>query len=214
MTNLRKVYDECMTDMVKAIKSFPLENRHAYAAWLRDIYEYAEHSTRILAQTASNIPTKYNNISNRFIRHAAEETGHEKLVEKDLKALGFDVQQMEATTESKFFYQSLYYWLSKHANPLGIMGWILALEGAAVNAAPWAYSIVKEVHGKKAGYFLKVHGEEDPSHLEDAFKTIEKLDQADVDLVIKSLKQYSIQYVKILESIKSSTIHGVNNQAA
>jgi len=207
MKDLKKSYDICISNMLEAVQSFPLENKVAYAMWLRDIYEYAEHSTRILATAGANMPIKHNHLSNRFIIHASEERGHEKLVERDLKTLGYNVADMQATNETKFFYQSLYYWLSKHSNPLGIMGWVLALEGIAVSVAPWAFAKVKEAHSGKAGNFLRVHGEEDPGHLDEAFKMINKLEGEDLKIVIDSLEQYSNQYVNILSAIKTYVAH-------
>lgn len=201
MEQFKQTFEYCMQKIDQAIKDFSWHDEKAYAQWLRDSYEYGFNSTRILAQAAAVMPKEYTAFSNRFIAHAAEEKGHEKLLENDLKALGYKVEDLPPSTEMKFFYQSLYYWLSHHGNIMGIFGWIFTLEGAAVVSGDHAYSETKLAHGPKASTFLKVHSSEDPDHLEKAFKTIEALSSDDIELVKETMVQYTEQYVSLLKGI-------------
>ncbi len=196
-----------MTKINEALCSFPWSDPHCYTQWLRDTHEYVLNSTRILAYAAAVMPQKYTTLSNRFVAHATEEKGHEKLLENDLKALDLKVSDIPPTNAMKFFHQSLYYWLSHQGNVVGLFGWIFALEGAAVRSGEYAYNHAREAHGPKAASFLKVHSNEDPDHLEKAFKMIDVLSPEDQHVVELALDQYADLYISILQNISQKDNH-------
>ena len=194
-------FDIEQTGMDQAVRKFPWQNVEAYIGWLVNSYEYADNSTRILAMAGGVMPGHLTKLSNRFVAHAAEERGHERLLENDAKALGVDIKTAEPTVEMKMFHRSLYYWLSQHGSPVGLMGWVFALEGLAVRQGPWIYDVCKEAHGPKATGFLKVHSNEDPDHLEKAFGALSFLSAGELDLVAASLHDYIHQYVAVLQAV-------------
>lgn len=209
MDEVQNTFKKNMSNLSEAVKDFPWENPLCYAQWVRDSFEYVNHSTRILAHAAAVMPSQYSLFSNRFIAHAHEEQGHEKLLVRDLEHLGYKIDELPPSLEMQFFYQSLYYWLSHHGNVMGLFGWIFTLEGAAVEVGDFVYELVDQVHGRKAAHFLKVHSSEDPDHLEKAFKTVEALSSEDREVVIKSLNQYCSMYCLLLDKIKVNSMNEV-----
>ncbi|MBY0316442.1 MAG: hypothetical protein K2Q26_13020 [Bdellovibrionales bacterium] len=200
---LRKIFDTEQSMLGDIIKSFPWQDKDAYAGWLANSNEYVANSTRVLALAGGTMPRHLTSFSNRFIKHSAEELGHEKLLELDVRGLGKNMNQIEITDEMYMFHRSLYYWISPAASPIGLFGWVLALEGVAVNFGEWIYNEVKATHGPKSANFLKVHSAEDPDHLDKAFSSIKLLDSNDLNLVAMSTVSYCRQYGRVLERIKS-----------
>lgn len=205
--DLNTTYNKLQTDIGKSIKSYPWEDKNTYIIWLANTYHYVTNSTRILSLAAGLMPSNKTYLSNRFIAHAAEEKNHEKLIENDLRSFNVNVEDIQVSVEMKFFYRSLYYWLSNVASPIGLYGWILTLEGIAVSYGDWTYDIVSKNHGEKAASFLKLHSSEDPDHLDKAFQTIANFDSEEISIVCDSLKSYSQQYINILGQIKQTVFH-------
>ncbi len=198
--DLRKLYDKLQIELSEIRSNFPWTNKDAYISWLVQSYEYAYNSTRILAMTGGKMPRDKTKYSNRFISHAAEEKGHEKLLENDVKSFGLGMSMQEVLPQAKAFHQSLYYWLG-FDNPVGMFGWVLALEGFAVKNVPQMYEVCLSEFGPKATSFLKVHAQEDEDHLEKAFKSINDFTPEENQLVGETMYQYSCLYGEILKKI-------------
>ncbi len=193
-----------MHQLATSIEKINWEDETVYIQWLRDSYEYAFNSTRILAHAAGNMPPEYTQFSDRFVKHAAEERGHEKLLEADLKFFNLVSDNVPASVDAKLFHQSLYYWLSQHASPIGLFGWILALEGVACESGNFIFTSCEKAFGPKAVNFIKLHAEADPDHLAKAFASIENLTFSDLRLVEETLVQYTEAYLKVLNSAAKS----------
>lgn len=203
-TNLKRTFEDCQAELKKTVKIFPWENKKAYALWLANSYEYAFNSTRLLALAAGTMPSHLTKISNRFVVHASEEKGHEKLLENDIKNLGYSLSQLPVTSEMSLYYRSLYFWMTPAGQAVGLLGWILSLEGLAAISGPWLFQQTLKFHGEKCSSFLKVHSDADPDHLEKAFEITKNLNDSEIQTVIESVKMYSEQYNKILTSIMKS----------
>ncbi len=201
---LKKHFEYSYKKVNESIEAFPWEEQSAYASWLRNSYHYAHNSTRILALAGGVMPSDKTSTSNRFIAHANEEKGHEKLLENDLKFFGLNINDIPVTYEMKEYYQSLYFWLSPAGNPIGLFGWILSLEGLAVKKGNWIYNITKNKFGPKATSFLRVHSDADPDHLEKALTMVSQFSHLELDLVADTLEQYNYHYCLILNSIKQN----------
>lgn len=197
---LRKVFDEQQDKLFKIRKNFPWTVKDAYLGWLVQTYEYALNSTRILAMTGGKMPADKTPFANRFITHAAEEKGHERLLENDVRSFGLDIRKLPVITEAKAFHQSLYYWFG-FGNPVGMFGWVLALEGFAVRNVPEMYEVCLKQFGPKATTFLKVHAQEDEDHLRKAFDSISHFTPEENGLVASTLVQYAELYGMILTKI-------------
>lgn len=200
---LSSIYETEQKNLEKIIKEFPWKNKNAYMEWLSNGYEYVINSTRILALAGGQMPSHLTSLSNRFITHAAEETGHEKLLENDVKALGHNIKDLPVTDEMKLFHHSLFYWLSPMGSPLGIYGFVLALESVPARHGQWIYDQILPTFGEKACRFVKVHTGEDPDHLEKAFKTVQTMSADEIKIVAASTIEYSRQYGRALSAISA-----------
>lgn len=198
---LRQIFEEEQALLERIRAAFPWDDRAAYVGWLVNTYEYAMKSTRILALTGGRFPLDKTAFSNRFISHAAEEKGHERLLENDLKGLGVDLRNCKPNVIGQAFHQSLYYWIYE-GNPVGMFGWVLALEGFAVRNVPAMHEVCLSAHGSKASSFLKVHAAEDEDHLKSAFASIASFSEEENALVAKTLRFYSQMYGILLETVK------------
>lgn len=206
---LRVKFDKIQYHLSRMSEVFPWENKEAYASWLAQSFEYARFSTRILALTAGHFPLDKTSHSTRFIQHAAEEKGHEKMLINDAKALGLDIEKIPVLPEAEAFHKSLYFWIYQ-GRPSVILGWVLCLEGFAVKCAAKMYERSERAHGKKAATFLRVHAAEDADHVQKAFATIRELSAADISEVSHGLELYAKLYENIYASIvthsKSETL--------
>lgn len=191
-------YEIVQSKMDKAIEHFPWENRGAYLSWLRQTYEYAKNSTRILALTAGFLTN--NQYSNRFLQHTAEEKGHEKLLENDTKHLNSALNQLKAFPEAKAFHQSLYYSML-YDDPMAVFGWVIMLEGVACRKGGYIYDHVVKAHGPKGASFLKVHATEDIKHIESALATLATITESERLVVIEAMEMYADLYCLVLNRV-------------
>lgn len=187
--------------LISEINNFPWGDKNAYAQWLANTYHYAFNSTRIIALGAGTMPPHLTKISNRFIQHAAEEKGHEKLLENDVKALGMDIHSVPVSSVMEMYYRSLYFWVSPAGHPVGLFGWILSLEALAANAGGSVLVEVKKFHSPKSCSFLNVHSDADPDHLNKALEAVSFLSTDELKIVAQSLKMYSESYIRLLSEI-------------
>lgn len=202
--DFKSLFEQNLNHLSDTARTYPWENQQAYASWLANTYHYVCNSTRILALAAAHMPPQLTLLSNRFIAHAAEETGHEKLLERDLKSLGYEPKDFPVSHEMKLYHASLYYWMSPAGNPIGLIGWILSLEGIAAKLGPWGHETTQKIYGTKATNFLRVHAEEDPDHLNKALQAASMFNESQLDLVADSMNMYSQQYAEILKAMAKS----------
>lgn len=175
----------------ETVKDFPWEDPQYYSMFLRQTYSFVLHSTRLLCLSAAHL--KNDEIHNRFIDHSMEEMAHEKLLEKDFKNLGVDADQLPELLPTMGIYQTQYYWI-QHVNPISLFGYILLLEGLAVEFGPDVYSKIKEAHTDKSCNFLRIHVAADEDHLPKAFKTLEKCSSEELEIIEKALNMTSRFY--------------------
>jgi pyrroloquinoline quinone (PQQ) biosynthesis protein C len=202
---LKEIFEIEQKKLEEIRKAFPWDNQEAYINWLVNTYEYALNTSKILATTGGRLPGEKNVVSNRFIAHASEEKGHEKLLENDVKNFGLRMNDLQSSILGQAFHQSLYYWMYAD-NPLGIFGWVLALEGFAVRNCTAMYDICNKTFGSKCSSFLKVHAAEDEDHLHKAFESIKSFTGEENALIAHSLKFYSGMYGNLLQKIHADAV--------
>ncbi len=198
---LKKIFDETQVELISATERFNWSDLQSYGAWLGCTFNYAENSTRLLAMAGGMMPADKTPLSNRFIAHAAEEKGHEKLLLNDIKGLGLSLDHVKPTYEMQCYSRSLSHWIAPGGNPVGLIGWVLSLEGVAASVGPQIYQKTFSKFGAKATSFLKVHAESDPDHLEKALDITKNLSLPDTLIVCDALEMYSYQYEQVLKSI-------------
>lgn len=165
---LQIALDQCVRLSQSSYESMPWDQKEFYANYLAQTFYYVRHSTRILALSAGRLSyEKDQKIHLRFLKHLGEEANHEKLALNDLKFLGYKLQDFDELNSTRFFYEPQYYKI-EHQHPLALMGYILFLEVLAQNVCPPLSAKLTNLYGKKSATFLLVHGEEDPSHVEEA----------------------------------------------
>lgn len=199
--NIKSVLERTQEKLKKTVQSFPWDEKYCYALWLANSYHYALNSTRLLALASGTMPLHLTKISNRFVQHAVEEKGHEKLLENDIKALGYKIDELPVSNEMKVYYRSLYYWMTPAGQAVGLIGWILSLEALAANMGPWLNKTANESHGEKTTSFLRVHSDADPDHLNKALEITKLLNEDELKIVAESIEMYSVQYCNVLNEI-------------
>jgi len=88
------------------------------------------------------------------------------------------------------------YYLIEHINPLSLFGCILYLENLSLKheVGPQVYRRCLPVYGNKATSYLRVHVEEDTSHVKKLFDMIDQLPGSSRDDVKVSLQITSSLY--------------------
>lgn len=196
---------QLMSESSSLCDSFPWEDQEAYAWWLSQTYYYVCHSTRLLAASAARFSREENRFHLRFTQHMREEKSHEFLASSDLKELDLDINDFPELPLTAAFYQSQYFRIN-YENPFSLLGYILFLEALAVTKGGSIFERVSKVHGDRACRFWKVHAEEDPDHLEEAFRQIESAPIEAMDSIESSLDFTANIYHRILAEIMNSKI--------
>jgi pyrroloquinoline quinone (PQQ) biosynthesis protein C len=197
-------YDHHVGQFSQAIIDFPWENETAYALWCAQTFYYVSYSTRLLALSAANCSLEQNSFHRRFIDHLGEEKGHERLSINDLKAIGRTIDSLPELPETAIFYQNQYFWILQRS-PLSFFGYVLALEGMAVQAGGNLYQRAVKTYGPKASSFLKVHSEEDISHLETALNQVKEMSGEDLYHIAQNMIQSCLLYTATLAHIVQIT---------
>ncbi|MCO5142223.1 MAG: iron-containing redox enzyme family protein [Oligoflexia bacterium] len=201
--DVKKVFKQTHERMNKVAQEFPWENKEAYLSWLAQTMEYVTYGTRILALTAGTFPLDQTPLTARFIQHATEEKGHEKLLINDAKALGMNIEKIAILPEAEAFHKSVYYWIYQH-RPAVIMGWILFLEGFAIISGPGIHKRVEAAYGKKPTSFARVHTNEDPDHVDKAMDILDYFSAYELKDIIHGLELYSSLYTNILKAVPAN----------
>ena len=193
-----------LNPITKAATSFPWDNKKAYAEFLAQTFYYVQHSTRLLALAASMIPLKDRKSFDRYIKHISEERNHELLARHDLNHLGFDLDQMPEKASTRLLWEPQYYKVI-HKSPMALLGYILPLEALAASEGGNVVKVLEETHGSKCLSFLRLHGEEDIKHVQDALTLAESLNTRDYAYVIENIDQTVLAYSQWLNDIASRT---------
>jgi Iron-containing redox enzyme len=191
-----------LNELGKVIHSVPWHDKAIYGAFLAQTYYYVNHSTRLLALAASRFQASEERIHRRFIKHATEEMRHEILALRDLKNLGLSVESYHEFPSTRAFYQTQYYMI-EHVSPWSFWGYILMLEGLAVNEGAWLYDQIKRHHGEQAGSFVKVHAVDDVGHMAEAEQALRLLPDGQRPLVLEQVANSRFYYSAMLEQCKS-----------
>ncbi len=213
MSNLRQCFTKAMARAKNEIDDFPWENKQAYALWLNQTYYFVQRSTRIIALAGSRFSLEQNEFHDRFIGHAREEKGHEKLLLNDLKQLDINQKELKVFSSTKAFFQMQIYWI-EHVSPMSFFGYILMLEGLAISHAPTVIERLNKSFGPKPLSFLKVHAEEDEDHLEKALGLVNIISKEEESRVIENLEMCADLYFQFMRDIKLeiSANYGVNQK--
>jgi pyrroloquinoline quinone (PQQ) biosynthesis protein C len=153
--------------------TIPLE---AYKGYLRETYHFVRHTPRFLAAAASRFDYHLEGVRKRFLAHATEEFGHERLALKDLETLGVDPAAVRASEPliATSALVAFHYYMAEHVNPVGLFGTIYTLEGLGQSEGAQVCPAIRRALDLPAGAvtFLSSHAELDVAHLAEARKAI------------------------------------------
>lgn len=200
-TNMREVLTACTADLCKTINRIDFRDPEQYAWWLSQAYYFVKHSTPMLALSAG-LSADNRPYHMRCLEHLSEEKGHDKMLLNDLKLMKRKIEDYPELEGTQAFYQTQYYWI-QHKSPMSFLGYIVILEGSAVMTGPQALEAAKS---HKAHTFLSLHSEDDPDHLEKAFRMIEDLPPHEQELIVENARLatrlYGVIADQILENCK------------
>lgn len=197
--------EKCLSrinELCETVETLQWDKPYVYAALMAQTYYYVRYSTRLLARTASALPTEDHQLFHRFTKHISEEKGHEILAKKDVEALDYKLEMFDEYPSTKAFYQTQFYTID-HVSPYAFFGYILCLEGLAVQKGQWLYQNVKNKYGPRAGQFLKEHSEVDQEHLKIAFDLVESLNLDQKKQVFENLDVSCYLYGRLLQDANS-----------
>ncbi|OIO69694.1 MAG: hypothetical protein CO186_09975 [Zetaproteobacteria bacterium CG_4_9_14_3_um_filter_49_83] len=186
----------------EAAKQFPWEDKASYARFLAQTYYYVRHSTRLLALAAGVIALDDKKSFDRYIKHISEERNHEQLARLDLTHMGYDLDQMPELSATRLLWEPQYYKVM-HCSPMALLGYILPLEALAAQEGGNVVKLIEQAHGSKCLHFLKLHGEEDIKHVQDAIRLADTLPAHERVLVEQNIDQTIHAYVRWLSEISA-----------
>jgi len=176
-------------------------DREVYGQWLAQTFYYVQHSTALLGYALPRLPA---DLRRHFEKHLGEESRHDLLLIKDLEKLGYKFSDFPESHITQAFYQSQYFRINfEHGTSL--LGYILYLEALATGWGKEAYDFLKNTH-KGSTLFLKVHAEEDPSHVEQALGVILKLSELEQASIIRNLRYTHEMYSLLVGSLKKQQV--------
>lgn len=201
---MKKLFEDELKATADVMVAMPWENRAFYRSYLTQTYHFVVHSTRLLAYAGGCVRPGEDSLHRRLCAHIGEEKGHDRLALRDLKQMGFDGDLEAEMAQTRNLYETQYYKIL-HQHPSALFGYILALEGVASRVCPLFMERVYKAHGIEASLFLKLHVEEDPGHVEEAFHEIAKMDPQSHALIMQNLAQSFANYRSFLTAIAEKT---------
>lgn len=142
----------------------------SYVAFLTQAYHHVKHTTPLLMAAGARIPADKEWLRDAIAHYIEEEVGHQEWILNDIRACGFDAEQVRhsqpgVATELMVAYA---YDMIQRVNPLGFFGMVQVLEGTSIVAASNAADHIRSSLGlpKKAFSYLYSHGALDLEHVD------------------------------------------------
>lgn len=211
MSDVRKMLKAELAAAKESVLGFPWADVESYANWVAQSYHIARHSTRLVALAGGLMPLGREDLHARFVDHAREERGHEKICILDLQTLGRKIDEFPCLPGTAAMYQTQYYW-SQHRSPVSFLGYVLSLEGLACEFGSELFRRAEAAHGPKATRFLRVHADADVEHTEKALSFIDGLSAAEKSEVGENLRFSTAHYCAML--VQAQGAQGVKKRAA
>lgn len=191
-----------MLEQRKNILDYPWDSDDFVANFIAQTFYYVCHSERLLCLSMARLNEKSH--YHRFREHLKEESGHDKLAINDLKRLGKVIEQYPELSSTTAMYECQYYKI-EHQHPLALLGYIYFLEDLASKVGIKIHEKIERSLGISSS-FLKVHGEEDVSHVEKAKKLIDSLPQDLQNIIWKNHMQSQHLYFSMLDEVLKTSL--------
>ena len=72
-------------------------NKNSYIRYLTSVYQYAQHSPKVIALAASRCINTHSELARYLLHHAEEEQGHDAWALEDLRELNVDEVTVKST---------------------------------------------------------------------------------------------------------------------
>lgn len=200
---------EPMDRLIGIVQSMPWEKKEFYSNYLAQTYHFVFHSCRLSALAISVTDKDQADYYRRSMGHIKEEDGHEALAITDLKRLGYAIEEFPENAVTRSLYEPQYFKTSRKNTSL--VGYILALELVAVAAFKPVYERLLMEYGPKSTNFVRVHVEEDESHVLKAFEELNRLSADELEEVLKNYEQTCYTFGEFLQAC--SPDHVANSYA-
>lgn len=189
--------DDCMD----ALRRVSWSDSYVYANYLAQTYFYVNHSEKFLALAAALFPNEDRALMRRFFKHLGEESAHDQLLLKDIQSLGYRIEDFSENPETRIFWETQYFKI-EHVDPAALLGYIYLLEDLACDICPELTRLLIPLYGEAAVRFLKLHGEEDPDHVEKAFEQIQKLSRERQIIIAQNYEQSAYAYCQMIGAVE------------
>ncbi len=179
----------------------------AYVEFLIQAYHHVKHTVPLLMLTGSKILEKDEWLRAQMAEYIEEEIGHEKWILNDIEACGGDkekVAQSDPAFATELMVAYAYDSINR-INPLCFLGMVHVLEGTSVQLATNAAHVIKEFLNlpQKAFSYLISHGDLDQDHQKFFENIINKLDDKQLEVVIRSCRRFYKLYGDIFRGLKA-----------
>ena len=188
-----------MNHLLQTLEQAPWENSAFYKEWLAQSYYYTQHSTRMLAYCAGWTNPVHGEYYRRSLKHIREEQGHEQIAINDLQAMSGDIKDFPEMGVTRSLWEPQFYKINR--DPFSLLGYILSLEALAVFSFKEIYARTSKAHGEESGRFIKTHADDDPHHVTEALKQIEKCPSESRPMIHENFTQTNTMYALMLNEI-------------
>jgi pyrroloquinoline quinone (PQQ) biosynthesis protein C len=178
-----------------------------YIEFLTQAYHHVKHTVPLLMLTGSKINEQNEWLRSMMAEYIEEEIGHEKWILNDIEACGGDKQKV-AKSDAAFATELMVayaYDSINRINPLCFLGMVHVLEGTSVQLATNAANKIKDALNlpQKAFSYLISHGDLDVDHQKFFEALVNRLDDAQLSIVIRSCKRFYQLYGNIFRGLPS-----------
>lgn len=192
-------FEETLKEADVFICRFPWEDERAYAGWLAQQYFLVRHTTRLIALAISKCEDS--RVRDEYIGHLAGERGHDELLLKDLKALGYEISDFTPYPSTRLMIHNQYFWMND-CSPDSLFGYAQYLEGISIFTVPKVIERLK-AKGCKAVGFLQLHADSDEDHYPEGLQRIRRLGPAAETIILPNLAESHLLYGQIFADIEA-----------
>ncbi len=194
--NWQKHLDQSAAKICSILPVKDFKDPVVYGWWLSQTYHFVCHSTSLLGFALPFLRDE--NLKTIFEHHLGEESRHDLLARKDIERLGLKISPPSPMTEA--FYQAQYYRIQFEGGH-SLLGYILFLENLAVTWGKELHQNLKDVHPESM-LFLRVHAEEDVTHLARAITLIESLSPKEQEVIYSNFHYSQSLYGSLIDQGK------------
>ena len=181
--------------------------RELYIGLLRETWHFVRNTPTFILTAAARLEPGDEALRSRFIRHAREETGHDRWALDDLQALGVDPEEVRRSiplphTSALVAYQ---FYTIEHLNPKGLLGLEYALEGSTARSGGALVARAQQLLQlpDDAVRFFSRHALADRDHAEADAQTIARFVRTEADraAVVRNARDSYVLYAALYNGV-------------